>query len=651
MGEKIGIYICECGPNIKDAMNLDELVTFAQGLENVAFAKTFKTLCSEEGKALIGKEIKGNHLTRLVIAACSPKEHEVTFRKVLKSEGLNPFFLQIVNIREQCAWVIKDRSQATEKAKFLIRAAVHRVIHHEPLEERQMECQPDVLVIGGGIAGISSALVLAQKNRTVYLVEKLPCVGGKVARYEEVFPNLECASCMLDPKMDEVLHHEHIEVLTLSEVQEVLGSYGNFIAKVKTKARHVDTRQCIGCGACFEACPVKVKNEYNEGLNERKAIYVPYAGALPYVAVIDEEHCLHFQGKDCVACQKGCPFGCIHFDEKDQDRELRVGAIVLSSGFDLFDPTRASELGYGQVENVYTSLEFERLLSSTGPTGGKILMKNGQPPKKIAIIHCVGSRDKRYNEHCSGVCCAYSLKFAHLAKAKLPEASIVQIYSDFCLPGKASQGFFYQLDQDKKSEFLHMRGADTIKIDQKDGRIHITYTDVNGKPAQIAADMVILSPAIEGARDAETLARVLHISQGKAGFFVEEHAKLAPVSTMNEGVFIAGCAQGPKDIQSAVAEGQAAAGRIISRLIPGERLTLEPMVSVVDETCCSGCKTCIGLCPYKAPIYDAEKKCAVINELLCKGCGVCVAACPSGAIKARHFTDQQILAEIKGLLI
>jgi heterodisulfide reductase subunit A len=650
MSEKIGVYVCECGPNIKDAMDLDEVMKFVRGLEDVALVKSFKTLCSDEGKDFIGKEIKENDLSRVVIAACSPKEHEITFKKVLKNAGLNPFFLQMTNIREQCAWVIKDKSLATDKAKVMIKAAVNRVSLHEPLDTKEIECQTDVLVVGAGMAGISAALTLAQKNRKVYLVEKSPCIGGKVARYEEVFPNLDCASCMLDPKLDEVLHNENIKVLTLSEAQEVIGSYGNFIVKVKMNARYVDNKQCIGCGSCFETCPVTIKNEYNEGLDERKAIYVPYAGALPYVAMIDKANCLHFQGQECAACQSACSLACINFDEEDQLIELHVGAIILSTGFDIFDPTQATEYGYGKVEDIYTSLEFERLLSSTGPTGGQILLKNGQPPKRIAIIHCVGSRDQRFNEHCSGVCCSYSLKFAHLAKQKLPDVSVVHFYSDFCLPGKASQGFFNNLSKEKEVDFLRVKGSDSVKVDRKNGEISIEYIDIQGKTEEISTDMVILTPAIEGSKEAENLARIFNILQGKEGFFVEEHAKLAPTSTTSEGVFIAGCAQGPKDIQSSVAEGQAAAGRILSKLIPGEKLMLEAMVSVVDEDLCSGCKTCIGLCTYKALTFDNNEKHAVINEVLCRGCGVCVAGCPSAAIKARHFTDQQIYAEIKGLL-
>ena len=647
---KAGIFICECGPNIRDAIDINDIATFARGLDHVVFTASFNLLCSEEGQNLIERDIKKHNLSHVIIAACTPKEHENTFRKVLSKAGLNPFLLQVVNIREQCAWIIKDRVLATQKAKAMIAAAVRRVALHEPLEVKEIQCESDALVVGAGIAGMSAALTLAQKNRKVYLVERLPCIGGKAARFEKVYPHLECASCVLDPLMDEVLHHKHIEIMTFSEIQEVLGSYGNFIIKVKKKPQFVDSKSCIGCGACFEVCPVKVKNEYNEGLDKRKAIYIPYPGALPHIAVIDREHCIRFQGKECNACQDACPFGSIRYEETDQIKELKVGAIVLATGFDVFDPKRASQFGYGKIRNVYTSLEFERLLSSNGPTGGKILLKNGEPPKRIALIHCVGSRTKKYNEYCSGVCCMYSLKFSYLIKEQLPDSSIIEFYTDFCLPGRESQGFFNNLAGKEGVDFVQVKNIDSVGLTQRQDNILITYKDMHGKRKKLLFNLVVLSVALEAARDAGKLARIFGISQGKDGFFLEEHANIAPVSTSIGGIFIAGCAHGPKDIQSAVTEGQAAAGRIFSQLIPGEKLFLEPITAEVNEDSCSGCKTCISLCPYKALMYDSVKKIVSVNEVLCRGCGVCVAACPSAAIKARNFTDNQIVAEIQGLL-
>jgi len=650
VAERIGLYVCECGPNIKEAIHMDDVLKYARGLEDVVLAKPFRLLCSQEGKALLEKDIKEHKLNRVVIAACSPKEHEITFRQVLGSAGLNPFLLQMANIREQCAWVTEDKRLATEKAKQMINAALKRVTHHESLEIKEIECQPDVLVVGAGIAGISAAITLAHKKRKVYVVETLPCIGGKIARFEDLFPTLECASCILDPKIDEVLHNEHIELFTLSEVQEVLGYYGNFHVRVQQRAKYVDPESCLGCGACFDCCPVRVKNEYNEGLDERRAIFIPYPGALPNVAAIDRTHCLRWQGQECHACQEACPFGSIHYDETDQIHELEVGAIVLATGFDLFDPGRAAQYGYGKMENVYTSLEFERILSSTGPTGGKIVLRNGQPPKRIALIHCVGSRTPKFNEHCSGVCCMYSLKFAHQAIKKIPDISITHLYTDLCLPGKESQRFYNMVSQSEAVEFRRMSGPDAIEIVEEGEGLSIRYIDEHGNASEVSSDLVVLAPAVEGARDAPLVARIFEVSQGEAGFYIEGDTHAAPVSTAREGIFIAGCAQGPKDIQGSVAQGQAAAGLILSSLIPGEKLVLEPMAAEVREDLCASCRICMGLCPYKAIYAEDEEKPSVINKLLCKGCGICAAACPSGAIKASHYTDNQILEEIRGIV-
>lgn len=653
--EKIGVFICECGPNIKDALHLDQLVNFANDLDEVHLAKVFGLLCSVDGRQALIKEIQDNGLTRVVIAACSPKEHEKTFKKLLEDAGLNPYLLQIANIREHCAWVIKDKDRATKKAKSSLLAAVKRVSLQEPLETKQIDANPDVLVLGAGMAGIGAALSLASRNRKVYLVEKMPCIGGRVARYEEVYPNLECASCMLDPKLDEVLHHDNIELLRYSDLDEVLGFYGDFIAKVTKNATSVDDASCIGCSACVEACPVEVENEYSEGMDKRKAVYIPYPGSLPNLAVIDRKHCLRFRDDDkrdesCDKCQKSCPFGSIDYSKQDESIEVNVGAIIAATGFSTFDPKRAPKYAYGDGDDVYTSLEFERILSSTGPTEGKILKKDGTEPKKIAIVHCVGSRTKEFNEYCSGICCMYSIKFAHLIRSKIADSEVTMFYSDLCLPGKGSQEFFNRVISEDGVKLVRMQAPDSIEIENKGSDIRIKCRDPRGKKQKGKFDMVVLATAVEPSDDTEALSEILEVSPGKDGFFTEEHSTLAPTSTAMEGIFIAGCDQGPKDIPSSVAQGQSAAGSVLVRLIPGEKLTLEAMTAEIDEDLCSGCKTCIGMCPYKAIYFDEEEKHAKINEVLCRGCGACVAACPSGVIKAKHFTDEQIMAEIGGLL-
>jgi len=583
-----------------------------------------------------------------VIAACSPKEHELTFRKVCLQSGVNPYLFQMVNIREQVAWVTADKSMATKKAASYMRAAVKRVALHKPLERRSMECKTDALVIGAGPAGMEAALLLAKAGRGVCLVEKTPCIGGKVMLYEEVFPNLECATCMLKPKMDEVLYHERIDLMTCSEVQEVLGFLGNFTVKIKKNARFVDDEKCVGCGACYEACPVKVKNEFEFGLSERKAIYTPFAGALPNVPLIDRSNCLRFKGEDCTLCQEACPLEAVNYDDKDEVIERDVGAIVIATGFDLFDPSAIEQYGYGRIPEVYTSFEFERILSMTGPTEGKILTKGLKEPKTIAIIHCVGSRNRKYHGYCSGICCLYALKFAHLIKKQLPGTAVSHIYTDWCLPGKDHQAFFDSVKE--KVQAVRTSQPDSIKIEGDGDKITVFFDDVSGEKKHFASDMVILCPAIIPPKGTAEIAKLLSLTRSKDGFLAETHTKLAPVSTAVEGIFIAGCIQGPKDIQSSIAQGAAVSGQILSALVPGRELELEAITAEVNAELCGGCQVCISLCPYKAISWDEESKTAVVNEVLCKGCGTCVAACPSSALESKHFTTLQIFAEIEGVL-
>lgn len=672
---RIGVYLCSCGTNISDNLDIDELAKFSSGLEDVEYVKIHNLLCSEEGKNFLSEDIIKEKPDRVVIAACTPKEHEKTFRNVLQKSGLNPYLFQMVNLREQVAWVTSDKTAATEKAKAYIRAAVKRVALHEPLEKKEIDCNTDVLVIGAGPAGMEAALVLAKAGRKVCLVEKNSFIGGRVARYEEVFPKMECASCMLEPKMDEILHDENIELLTCSEVQEVLGYLGNFVVKIRKRASFVDKEKCIGCGACYEACPVNVKNEFDYNLSDRKAIYVSYTGALPNVPVIDTKSCLRFGGqnlgiykealdlglitkdefemfenKDCTICKEACTFDAIIYEDKDEIIERNVGGIIVATGFELFDPSVLPEYGYGKISEVYTSLEFERILAQTGPTSGKLLMKNSKEPESIAIVHCVGSRDKNHKDYCSSVCCMYALKFAHMVEKHLPSVKVYGVYTDWCVPGKDNQAFLDSIKDWKNIQFIHTPLPMNVELKQRDGKINLSCVDVSGNRKEIPADMVILCPAMIPAKDTSKLSEILLIVQGKDGFFAEGHTKLAPVSTNIEGIFIAGCSQGPKDIQSSIAQAAAATGQVLSMLVPGRKLELDVMTAEIDENACAECMICIGLCPYKAIVLDKEKKVAVVNTVLCKGCGTCVAACPSGSARSKHFTTEQIFAEIEEVL-
>ncbi len=670
----VGIYLCSCGTNISETVDIDELARFSSSLDTVAYVKSNALLCSEDGKQFIAEDIIRQKPDRVVIVACTPKEHEKTFRNVLQKAGLNPYLFQMVNIREQVAWVTADKTVATEKAKAYVRAAVRRVALQEPFEKKEIDCNTDALVIGAGPAGIEAALVLARAGRKVTLVEKNSFVGGRVARYEDVFPKLECASCMLEPKMDDVLHNENIELLTNSEVQEVLGFLGNYVVKIHKKASFVDKEKCIGCAACFDQCPVKTKNEFDYDLSERKAIHVPYTGALPNVPVIDTKICRRFEGRtelyhealeaglitqeeydmfkgyDCQLCKQACAFDAINYEDMDTDIERNVGGIIVATGFDLFDTSVLPQYGYGRLPEVYTSLEFERILAQTGPTAGKLLMKNGGEPKSLAIIHCIGSRDKDYKDYCSGVCCLYALKFAHMIRKHSPSVKVFDIYADWCVPGKDNQAFLDSIREWENIQLIRTGLPMNVVLKQKESNIGLVFNDGSEKTQNISADMVVLCPAMIASKDTEKLSELLQIVRSKEGFFAEGHSKLAPVSTNIEGIFIAGCAQGPKDIQSSVAQAAAAAGQVLSLLVPGRKLELDVMTADIDEKTCAECRMCISLCPYKAIVLDKQKNVAVVNTVLCKGCGTCVAACPSGSAKSRHFTNEQIYAEIEGVL-
>jgi len=650
VAEKIGVYVCECGPNIKEALDLADLVTHTGDLPMVTRVQQVNLICSPEGQSAVAADIRGYGLTRVVFAGCSPKEHQQTFSKIMAAAGLNPFLMQVANIREQCAWVVGDPRRATRKARDLVRGAVKRVVHHEPLEISEIDCCPDVLVIGAGLAGISAARSLAQENRKVYLVEKQPCIGGKVALFEDLFPDNVCAACVLEYELDAVIHNPDIELITLGEVTELTGYFGNFTAGVKKKARFVDETACIGCGACLAECPVELPNEYNEGLDSRRAVYMPYPGALPSLAVIDSAACLRFQGESCSACRDSCPFGAIDYGAVDESLEVHVGAVVVATGLDVFDPAKATREGGPTAENVITGLAFERMVNSAGPTGGDLVLKNGDPPRQVAIIHCVGSRTEQLHGYCSGICCQYALKHAHQIRRKLPGATITAIHTDMCLPGLAAQRFFNRVSREDRITFVQAAMPREMKITRKGSRRIIICRDVRGEIKEIPADLIILETAAVNARGTRELGEVLGIARDRDGFFETGQGILSPLATSRQGIYIAGCAQGPKDVPASAAQGQAAAGRILKELVPGKKLTLEPMLAWVNDETCSGCAICLGICPFKAISDVAEETAISINPALCRGCGICAAACPSGAIYARHFTAQGIKSEIEGLL-
>ncbi len=564
MGKRIGVYVCECGTNIADNVNIDRVIEAVSPLRDVAIVEKYGLLCSEAGKEFLKQSIKEHDLTHLVLAACSPKQHEMTFMNVCEEASLNPYLLQMVNIREQCAWVTSDKEEAAEKAIRQIRAAISRVRWQVSLEKKEMDVCPDVLIIGGGIAGIKASQLLGSPDRRVYLVEKSPSLGGKVKEFDKLFTAMDSGSVLIEKEVKRLLGAKNIEELTDSEVEQILGFFGNFEAKVTKKG-------------------------------------------------------------------------------ENGERNLSVGAVILATGFDLMDPTGLPQYGYGKRDDVYTSLEFEQMNMPSGPSGGKILLKNGKSPESVAIIHCVGREEKGY---CSKVCCVYSLKFARMLKSQLPDVKVSQLYSDLCIPGKSYQKFY---EETKDLGINFVRAAKTT-VTQNTKAIAVKYETENGSEEELAVDMVILVPAMEPSGDTNRFAEMLGIPLDEEGFPVAEHQLLGPVASSVEGVFVVGCAQGPKNISETIVQSEAAAGKILSSLVPGRKLELEVRTSEISETFCTGCKMCISVCPYSAISFDEVRRIAVVNEALCHGCGVCAATCPSGAASVKNFGFPQIYQEVVELV-
>jgi len=652
MEPKIGVYICHCGSNIAGTVDTEAVAKFAGGLEGVVAARDYKFMCSDPGQELIKKDIKELGLNRVVVASCSPAMHEPTFRRACQEAGVNPYLFEMANIREHVSWVTEDKQAATEKAKALVSAAVRRVYYHQPLETKEVPVNPNTLVVGGGIAGIQAALKIADSEHQVYLVERSPSIGGHMAQLDKTFPTLDCSACILTPKMTQVGSHPFIKMLTYSEIEEVSGYIGNFKVRIRKKARYVNEELCTGCGVCQTKCPWKVDSEFEAGLGKRKAIYTPFPQAVPNVPVIDKEHCAYFQSGKCRACEKFCEAKAIDFEQEDEIIEVEVGSIILATGFQVFDPTPIYEYGYGRLDNVITSLEFERLVNSAGPTEGDIVLKDGSEPKSIAIIHCVGSRDEKYHEYCSRVCCMHSMKFAHLIKEHT-DAEVYEFYIDIRSFGKGYEEFYNRV-LEEGTTFIRGRPAeitDVAETPEEEGKLIVQFEDtLVGRQRRLPVDMVVLSCALEPQADAEAINRLFNISCSGDGFFLERHPKLEPVSTMTDGIFLAGCCQGPKDIPDTVAQASAAAAEALSIISRG-RVEVEAATAVIDERICSGCQACKLICPYSAIDFDEEKGVCRVNKTLCKACGACVATCFSHAISLEHFTNEQIVAEMEGALV
>ncbi len=657
---KIGVFVCHCGSNIAGTVDVEKVAAAARTIPGVVVACDYRYMCSEAGQETITKAIREYGLDGVVVCSCSPRMHEATFRRAAEREGLNPYMVEIANIREQCSWIHKNREEATEKAIVLMRAAVAKVKRDTPLTAGRSGVTRRALVIGGGIAGLSTALDVANAGYEVDIVEKEPTIGGKMAQLDKTFPTLDCSACILTPKMVEAAQNENINLYTYSEVEKVSGYVGNFTVTIRKKARFVREDRCTGCGACMEKCPSrKAKNEFNCGLNTRSAIYIPFAQAIPNVAVIDAQHCLKLQTGKCGVCEKVCAAGAIDYTQQDELIQREYGAIVAATGFQPIRPYQFGEYGYGRYPDVITSLELERLMNAAGPTGGELRCpSDGRKPKNIVFIQCVGSRGQtcRDKSYCSKICCMYTAKHAMLIRDHWPDMDVHVFYIDVRTPGKNFDEFYRRAAEEYQVDY---RKGQVGKIYEEDGHLMVQGSDLlEDRQVLMPADLVVLAVAVEPSPDARKLATMLTASMDNNDFFTEAHPKLRPVESPTAGIFLSGMCQGPKDIPETVSQAGAAAAKVIG-LLSKKELTANPCTAHPEEVRCNGCGECEKVCPYGAISYEKKelrvmgrrekRRVAVVNTALCQGCGACTVACPSGVMDLQGFSNRQILAEVDAI--
>ncbi len=661
--QRIGVFVCHCGTNIAGTVDVSQVAEALSHEPGVVYSKDYTYMCSATGQGMLKDAIRDYNLTGVVICSCSPRMHENTFRKAAEQAGLNPFMLEIANIREQCSWVHKDMAIGTAKAIVLGRAAVAKVNLNAPLTSGETAVTKRALVIGGGIAGIQTALDIADAGFPVDIVEKKPTIGGKMAQLDKTFPTLDCAACILTPKMVEAQQNENITIYSYSEVEDVKGFVGNFDVKIRRKARYVDETKCTGCGLCTEKCPMKkVPNEFNLGMDSRHAVYIPFAQAVPKVATIDPNYCLKLKSGKCGLCSKVCSVGAIDYTQKDEIIEEKYGAIVVATGYNPISLDKFDEFAYSKSKDVISSLELERLMNAAGPTGGTLLRpSDGTHPHTVVFVQCVGSRceanAEKGKEYCSKICCMYTAKHAMLIRDKYPDTDVYVFYIDVRTPGKNFDEFYRRAVEQYGVHYIKgMVG----KVTPEDGKLKVQASDLlDNRQLKIDADMVVLAAAIEPDKSARPLATMLTASMDTNDFFTEAHPKLRPVESPTAGVFLSGVCQGPKDIPETVAQAGAAASKAIG-LLCKDKLKNNACVAESNEMMCNGCSQCEKVCAYGAITYvDKEfrmpdrttqvRRVASVNPAVCQGCGACASACPSGAMDLKGFKNDQILAEVDAL--
>lgn len=648
MGEKVGVFICHCGRNIAGTVDVKKI---AQGIlkhPNVVHSEDYKYMCSEIGQKLVKDAINSKKLMAVVVAACSPSLHEQTFRKACESAGLNPYKCEMANIREQCSWVHEDMEKATDKASKIVRSMVAKVVDDNPLSPIMVGVKKKCLVIGGGIAGIQAGLDVANAGIPVTLVEKSPTIGGRMAQLSETFPTLDCAQCILTPKMADAAHHPNIQLLTSSEAVSINGYVGNFHVKIRVKPRYVNSELCNLCGDCVEVCPVFALNEFDKGLNIRRAIHIPFPQAVPSSYTIDDSLCLGLNPLVCAKCIEVCEPKAIDPDMSAKIIEDDFGAIIVATGCDVYPKENIGEYGYGLIEDVIDSLQFERLLSSSGPTGGEIKRPSDKKPaKKIAFIQCAGSRDKNYLEYCSKICCMYTAKHTILFKHRVPEGEAYVFYIDVRTAGKGYEEFYQRAQTENNAIYIKSK-PNKVYLNRKGNPVVTAVDSLTNRKIELEVDMVVLATGIVPSMSKE-LASELKIPLDQNGFVQEAHPKLRPVECTSEGIFICGAIHGPKDISESVTQASATASKAIT-ILSKDKITHEPVIAEVTEELCTGCGLCITACPYDA--VKVEENVAKVTEALCTGCGACVSTCPSGAMTVKNFKDKtfyEMISEVIGV--
>ena len=648
---RVGVIQCHCGVNIAGVVDIEKVVEYSKKIPGVVYADHYVFLCSDPGRQMIKDAIKKHNLNRVVTSHCTPTLHQDTFRGVLADSGLNPFFLEIANTREHCSWPhYRDPVKATEKAKYLITSAVEKVKKNQPIGKVKVKVNPSTLIIGGGPAGMQAALDLGNAGYKVYLIDRLPHLGGNMAHLGKVFPTDDCPLCILGKKFNELRKTPNLQVLTCTEVQEVSGRAGDYIVKLVKKPRYVDEKKCTNCTECEKVCPVVIPDEFDQGIGWRKSIYLAYPQAIPQVYTIDIEHCIR-----CGICEVVCDPSAIDFNQKPEEIELRVGTIIVATGLQEWNPQAKEEYGYERYENVITQLQLARMLDPEGPSHGKPFRPSdgpeSPPPKKIVMLQCVGSRDVNYFQYCSKICCMFALKHAKMIFVDVdPNTEIYLCYMDIRAFSKGYEEYYKDV-MERGLKLVRGRVSQILENHKTKNLIVKVEDTFLGKTIQIEAELVVLSSALIPSSGTQRLAEILRIPVGEDGFLKELHPKVSPVDSPSSGIYIAGASAGPKDIPESVAQGSAAAARAMALMGKGE-IEVTLAVAKVDESLCIGCEICRQMCPYGAikmiESYLGRK--ARVSEVECKGCGACCAACPTGAIQRSDYTIDQMFAQIEGIM-